>query len=297
MFHRVLNDACVAFGLPSSYRMRGTALTAAELRAIVRVCGPIVPLAEVERAIQTGGRLPQGSVLTFDDGYREHLDQVVPLLAQEGHSATFYVTTGLHGQGMEVAVVDAWYWLLDHAQRPVGKVPLPDGTPFVGKLDSLEAKTAWVSGAPKRALLAADRAHQAVMLGALGQSVGVELPADLARRLYLTPDEWGALARQGMRVGAHSVGHPRLTQIAPSEMRREVRDSVDTIGELGDPVAFAYPDGCHDEAVAREVLEAGASSAVTCQPGNVVSTASPMLLPRWFVTPKVVREALAASNP
>jgi peptidoglycan/xylan/chitin deacetylase (PgdA/CDA1 family) len=275
MLHRVLDDAPSAFGLPGCYRMRGTALTVAELARVLDDEAPILPLAAVERALERGEEPPAGSVLTFDDGYREHLDVVAPMLAARGASATFYVATGLRGDGADVAVVDAWYWLLDHAAERIARVPTPDGGEHVGRVDTVAGKAAWVGGAPKAALLAATLEQQAAMVDALAESVGRRLPDDLAARLYLRRSDWSALVDLGMRVGAHSVRHPRLTQVGDETLRHEVTASVDELGAFGEPVAFAYPDGAYDDRVVAEVRCAGASSAVTCEPGAVQRGAWP----------------------
>jgi peptidoglycan/xylan/chitin deacetylase (PgdA/CDA1 family) len=284
MLHRIRNEAPAAFGLPSCYRMRGTALTVPELLHVVEGAGPVVPLEAVERALARGDALPRGSVLTFDDGYREHLDVVAPLLAARGVSATFYVATGLHGDASRVAAVDAWYWLLDHAEERQARVPLPQGGEHRGRIDTHEGKAAWVGGEPKARFLAATHDQQAVMLEALSAAVGCRLPHDLAARLYLRPSEWSALAGLGMRVGAHSVHHPRLTQVDEDALRAEVQGSVGAVRQLGSPVAFAYPDGAYDERVAREVSRAEASSSVTCEPGWVRQGCDLMRLPRVFVS-------------
>lgn len=235
------------------------------------------------RALARGEEPPGGAVLTFDDGYREHLDVVAPLLTERGVPATFYVATGLDGDGAEVAVADAWYWLLDHAVERAARVPLSNGGEYRGRIDTREAKAAWVGGEPKAALLAATDAQQAVMIAALAESAGCVLPVDLAARLYLRPAEWSALVGLGMRVGAHSVSHPRLTQVDDDALRVEVQASVDAVGRLGGPVAFAYPDGAYDQRVVREVQRAAVSSSVTCDQGIVGRGADLMRLPRVFV--------------
>jgi peptidoglycan/xylan/chitin deacetylase (PgdA/CDA1 family) len=284
MLHRVLADTPAAFGLPGCYRMRGTALTPDEFRQVLDKVGPIVTLAAVEQALTLGEEPPTGSVLTFDDGYREHLDLVAPMLADRCHAATFYVATGLHGEGTEVAVVDAWYWLLDHAEEPFARVPMPDGGAFHGRVDTFEGKLAWVAGEPKAALLASTSEQQEAMLAALSDSVGCALPVGLAAAQYLRRDEWSALVSFGMRIGAHSVRHPRLTQVDDATLRNEVATSVASLGVFG-PVAFAYPDGAYDERVEAVVRKAGVSSAVTCDPGVVTRGVNLQRLPRRFVLP------------
>ncbi len=283
MLHRVLPADPVAFGLPDCYRMRGTALTATELERVLDEAGPILPLTDVEQALEHGKEPPKGSVLTFDDGYREHLDVVAPLLAKRGVTATFYVATGIHGDGTATAIVDAWYWLLDHAERGIASVSMPGGDTFHGRIDTAAGKASWVGGPPKARLLGATPAEQRWMLDGLADSVGTALPEDLAARLYLTPDDWRSLARMGMRVGAHSVHHPRLTQVSDDDLHRQVEESVRVIAEIWSPVAFAYPDGAFDERVVARLRRARVSSAVTCEAGAVGQNADPMRLPRAFI--------------
>jgi peptidoglycan/xylan/chitin deacetylase (PgdA/CDA1 family) len=235
--------------------------------------------------LSRGDEPPSGAVVTFDDGYREHLDIVAPLLGARGATGTFYIATGLHGDGGAVAAVDAWYWLLDHAERGAACVPLPNGDAFRGRFDTAEGKAAWVGGHPKAALLAASPADQRRMLDALAESSGAALPSDLAARLYLTAAEWRSLVGLGMRVGAHSVSHPMLTQVGEEELNREVGESVRAIAAVCSPVAFAYPDGAFDGGVSAKVRIAGVSSAVTCETGHLVRASDPMRLPRVFVAP------------
>ena len=288
MLHRVQPDTKAAFGLPDCYRMRGTSLTVEELARITDLGGPFISLAAVEQALSEGQPLPLGTVLTFDDGYREHLDVVTPMLAERDISATFYIATGLHGDGSRVAAVDAWYWLLDHAVVSMAVVPLPDGSLYRGRVDTMQSKSEWIGGPPKQALLSAAPDQQGRMLLALEEALGVALPRDLASELYLRPTEWRALMRSGMRVGAHSVLHPRLTQIESAEQRQEVQESVDMIRAVDTPVAFAYPDGAYDSDVVDVLRDVGVSSAVTCESAAVGCSADPLRLPRMFATPAFV---------
>ena len=56
----------------------------------------IVPLGPSLRTLFDGGRLPpRAASLTFDDGYRDALDVVAPLLEQYKLPATFFVCPGI----------------------------------------------------------------------------------------------------------------------------------------------------------------------------------------------------------
>ena len=274
MFHRIIPDEPTAFGLPGCTRIRGTAMTMEELQQILEGVERVLPLSAVERALRQGREPPEGTVLTFDDGYREHLD-VARWLAGRGLTATFYIATGIHAEGARLAPVDAWYWLLDHANERIARV----GS-YEGRVDTLNGKTAWVTGAPKAAYLDANRAHQEAMLEELAGSLGLVLPDEAAGQLYLSRGGWTVLKALGMTVGAHSVTHPRLMTLDDEALRREVAESIE---ELSGP--FAYPDGGYDERVVGVVREAGATSAVTCVSGLAGGGQCAYRMPRRFVRP------------
>jgi peptidoglycan/xylan/chitin deacetylase (PgdA/CDA1 family) len=261
MFHRIQPVARVAFGLADSYRLRGTSLTPVEFERVLDDAGPVLPLRAVEDALRAGEDPPPGVVLTFDDGYREHLDHVVPLLASRGATGTFYIATGLHGAGCAVAVVG-------------------------GRLDTESSKREWITGTPKQALLRASPVAQQQLLVGLALELDCALPADLAERLYLKPEEWSRVVARGMRLGAHSVTHPRLTQLAPPGLAEEVEESMRVVAACAGPAPFAYPDGEHDQRVLAGVRDAGATSAVTCERGVVTRGVDLMRLPRIFVSPR-----------
>ncbi len=284
MFHRVIDDGDASHGLPSCYRMRGTALNLAEFENVIDRVGTFVSLDAVEAALARGDTPPPGAVVTFDDGYREHLP-IARLLRQRGVPAVFYVATGIHADG-GVAPVDAWYWLLDHAVERRALIPLPSGGEYEDRLDTLDGKARWVGGVPKLALLAATPAQQRGMIMALADSVGCSVPSDLAARLYMRHSDWGDLVRLGMRVGAHSVSHALLTRATTEAMQHEVRTSVEKVGELCRPVTFSYPNGDHNPQVKEVARAAGVSSAVTCEAGVVERGADLLRLPREFVRPQ-----------
>ena len=243
MFHRVLPDEPRAFGLPGCYRIRGTALTSSELRSAVEACGCVIPLREVEEALEQGRKPPPGCVLSFDDGYREHAAEVADLLDSLGISATFYVCAEVHAGASAPLVVDAWYWLLDNTRRARFALTTPGGERLEGCLDSLEGKRAWVVGPPKRALLSLPLRQQRALVAALAEAMDTPLPVDLASELYMSTGEWQDLARRGHRIGAHGVLHQHLTALDDDELEPELERSLRAVP--GD-APFAYPDGAHE---------------------------------------------------
>jgi peptidoglycan/xylan/chitin deacetylase (PgdA/CDA1 family) len=79
------------------------------------------------------------------------------------------------------------------------------------------------------------------------------------------------LNRSGMEIGSHTVTHPRLPQTAVKIVRRELRESKESLQQtLGSEViSFAYPYGDLQPAIKTLVEEAGYRFAVAADSGPV----------------------------
>lgn len=75
----------------------------------------------------------------------------------------------------------------------------------------------------------------------------------------------------GIRFGAHSVSHPRLTELLPDEAHREISDSKKALEDgLGEEIPlFCYPYGFFNRAVRDMVEEAGYLGACCNAPGRL----------------------------
>ena len=222
-------------------------------------------------------RLSSGTVFSAS---RTPIDQSsVPSI----NSATFYVATGIHASSHNTAPVEAWYWTLDHARNPNIELQFPSGKIYTSSLDVLEYKIRWVHGAPKKDFLEACIEEQREIISSLERAAHIDLPDDLNQQLYMQPNDWSYLAERGMRIGAHSVSHPRLSQLSFYE--REIDMSVGAIERFCSPVTFAYPDGAYDEDIAAYMQTTRARSLVTCIQGCIQKTTPLHQMPRIFMKP------------
>ncbi|MGC2163254.1 MAG: polysaccharide deacetylase family protein, partial [Silvibacterium sp.] len=71
----------------------------------------------------------------------------------------------------------------------------------------------------------------------------------------MTAEQIRSWSGQGIEFGAHSRTHADLTQLTTQELNAEVKGSKDDLAALLGtvPTAFAYPFGCHSEAVCKAV--------------------------------------------
>jgi hypothetical protein len=138
------------------------------------------------------------------------------------------------------------------------------------------------------ALASSDPAARTRWLDAIRGRLGVGSQGRESHRV-MTSDELRQLAGGGpIEIGAHTVGHPRLSGLAIDHQRREIAQSGRALGELvGRPVRwFAYPFGNHDDYTAdtvRLTREAGFVGACSNFGGPVRHGADPYQLNRVLV--------------
>lgn len=98
-------------------------------------------------------------------------------------------------------------------------------------------------------------------------------------------DTIGALAREGVVFGAHTVSHPALTRVGPRRMRDELaRSRGELENRLGRPAdTLAYPFGFHDDLVRNTAAAAGFRAAVTTRHARARLGDDLLALPRLKV--------------
>jgi peptidoglycan/xylan/chitin deacetylase (PgdA/CDA1 family) len=113
----------------------------------------------------------------------------------------------------------------------------------------------------------------------------------------LGPPQIQELARlKGVEIGAHSVSHPHLDEIAGAALEQEIAGSKHMLeAVLEAPVAsFAYPHGSHDRRSRAAVVDAGYRSAAAIK--NAISHLNddPFAVARWTVTAHTSGEQIAS---
>lgn len=205
------------------------------------------------------------AVITFDDGYRDVLENAVPVLRDFRAPATIYISSGVVENGGHFphdrlhALLVAWQGsermreripqrarsVLEQARRQAGG----GARQWVGHL--IETRSPAVLE-----VLCDDLAEASDRLA---------LPAPGTRAL-----DWDGvreLAANDFEIGAHTVHHCVLTRLSPEARAYELRASKAAIeAAIGRPVRhFAYCNGYYNDAVIRAVREAGYVSALTTE--------------------------------
>ncbi|MBD3401582.1 polysaccharide deacetylase family protein [candidate division GN15 bacterium] len=232
-----------------------------QMRYISDACTPISLDDALDRLDK--GRLPgRPVVVTFDDGFLNNREQAHPILQKYGVPATIYLTTSFVAADQRydgLIWTDYVYSLLQTAtEERIDLSEFGAGRYFLTDYTSRGAAKEVLCSRLKRL---PDRERQSALQRLAEQTKG--RVSDSSRAIFapLSWDDVRAMAADPLvTFGAHTVGHPILTQLPHQAMIDEITTSQETIkdrtGEA--PDLFAYPNGTRedfDETVKAAVAE------------------------------------------
>ena len=224
-----------------------------------------VSLADVLSWMDGKGRLPPNPVLiTFDDGYRDNLEQAMPILREREMPAVLFVATGNIDRSQPFFWDSAAY-SFHHTDTTEADLPIL-GPRAWGSSPSVVCAE-WIEAAKREPQ---DRRED--LTEQLGQVLGVVMPDSARTGELLSWDEIREMAGQGFSMGSHTVSHAILTELSAAEAQRELAESRRRLeDELNGPIrALAYPNGTtldFNPQIEGMASEAGYSAAFTLIPG------------------------------
>jgi peptidoglycan/xylan/chitin deacetylase (PgdA/CDA1 family) len=252
-----------------------------------------MPLDEFAGAAERG-TLPAGAVaLTFDDGYRDNLENAVPALVELGLPATFFLTTQALEGGTEY-----WWDALERALLIAKTVPKTLTVTVDGQRLELPTST----NSERRAahgllhplLVRATLDERDARLAEVLQWADVPLRSSSAP--ILTAHEVQQLARMPRcSIGTHTVHHLALGAQTAKVVADELGQSCRALAALiGRPVtSLAYPYGDFSPGVVASARAEGLSVAVTCEAQSVRTLDDSLRIPRVEVTSRSVADLRA----
>jgi len=251
----------------------------AQLKHIAAHFTPVT-MAQVKRAATDGPPLPDNAaLLTFDDGYSDHLRHALPLLLEHGMQGAFFPPAGAVIQ-RRVLDVNKIHFVLALGGDPAVLVERVD-TEVAARAAELPLSLAAYRAAhyaPSRfddaAITYVKKMLQTVLPLAVRSAIVDELfrahvtsdETAFADELYLSVDDLRAMEDAGMHVGGHGGTHRRLSHLTDTELDDEIADTAGLLGRLRQSDGartFCYPYGDYDARVAARIAQAGFSLAFT----------------------------------
>ena len=199
----------------------------------------IVTMDELCRELDENRGPTQAVAITFDDGYRDVYTNAFPILRKYGVPATVYLTAAAIETG-EVAWYDRIFALA--MQREADTLRL-DGNPSRNlKLTSVESR---LRAATEIVRALRGYANQDRIAACAALESQIELPKNEMQDRMLTWRQIREMQEWGVAFGAHTMHHPAVASLAPSERQHELMDSRKLLeARLQKPVVhFAFPFG------------------------------------------------------
>lgn len=215
---------------------------------------------DVIAAPRAGERPPatqrQTVVLTFDDGFRNHIEQVVPILRRHRAPAMFFVPSRHAAPGKYL-----WFSYL----RALERYFPGNGFMFRGTFMDMSPGNRRRTVAALESELLDLKPHPAAMYEVIDR----ELPRleDFVDRRQID-DEYSGMTTEQIEelaadplftVGAHTVDHPLLTRCEPAEQRRQIAANKEWVERVTKQPchAIAYPGSQYDDAIVEHCRAAG----------------------------------------
>ncbi len=219
-------------------------------------------------------------VLTFDDGYRDHLHYVVPELRRRGLTGVFFPPVCAASDRILLDVNKLHFILASGADPSV----------LLNRTEALagEQVSGFDAGAARRTHMRRNRfddietsylklllqtllpasVRTAILDRLFADHVSTD-PQGFADALYLNSDDLRRMLEMGMHIGGHGTRHLRLSWLSAPEQQQEALSSASFLRGLGvpaDALSFCYPYGDHDMASREAVAAAGFRLAFTTRP-------------------------------
>lgn len=258
-----------------------------------------VSVEDVVTAAQGKSRLPKnGVLLTFDDGFADHFQNVLPLLHEKGIQGAFFPPAR---PVLEEVVLDVHKIHFILSCVPDARILV---SAILKTIDEnrdkfqLERPDAYWSlyGKSGRYDSAEVRFVKHMLQMRLPHSLRVSILDDLfhdyvsgdersfAAELYMTLDQLRMMVREGMYVGSHGYNHCRMDGLSYDEQKDEVvrsRDFLRMIGAATENWVMCYPYGAHNANLRRVLGQYGCILGLTTEVKIAEVSASQFLqLPR-----------------
>lgn len=206
-------------------------------------------------AIHTKEPIENGLILTFDDGFKDHHDYVLPVLKEFGTFGIFYVPTFPY-QFDRLLDVHRTHLLTGHCDSSelvsVLMECLNEADINTEHYEEFKAIT-YNSQTNEASTLLFKRflnyfieydSRTRVLDTLMTQFLPNE--SELTQQFYMSPSELKTMHNEGMIIGSHTVNHPVMSRLSSADQAYEITHSFSVLTEiLGEmPVkTFCFPYG------------------------------------------------------
>lgn len=242
----------------------------------------IVTMEQVIEAAEGKAFLPSKALLlTFDDGYIDNYNFVMPLLEEFSIQGSFFIP-GKTFRTHQLLDVNKIHYILASADKfllveDVKKLmDYYRGNEFeYASTAELFEQYAVANRFDTREVIFVKRMLQTVLPERLRNIISSELfkkyvgvtEEQLAYELYMTEEQIRTMKRHGMFIGVHGYDHYWLGNLQPEQMKKDIYMALDALDEFIDRKHWVmnYPYGSYNQDVLEYIKTQGACVGVTTE--------------------------------
>jgi peptidoglycan/xylan/chitin deacetylase (PgdA/CDA1 family) len=223
--------------------------------------------------------------LTFDDGFANNFDFVLPLLQKYKVRATFFVTA-IRAAGYDILWND--FLSIISVYGP-SQITINDSTYEKSRRNQyISKRTGKTLNETLRAGGFEAKAEMMQLLSRYAQFKARD--SDTAYWLQMTTDQIRALAASPYAsLGSHGYYHNDLSELGPVELARELVESMQYLQDLSEKKidSIAFPYGAYNDAVVKEAKSSGYKKILVTDFINASDASDPQLRARMTVNPYI----------
>ena len=243
----------------------------------------IITMEEVIHSIDNQVKIPEKSVLlTFDDAYSDHYNNVFPILDKYKLQGSFYAPSKAITEHT-VLDVNKIHFILASTEDKINLVnELKELVKFYQKEYQLEdfdyyyKKLAQASRLDTKDVIFIKRLLQVELVEDLRIKIVdtlfekyIEVSEDaFSRELYMNEEQLKHMLRSGQHIGNHGYNHYWWNSLNEKEMSQELDLSIRFLEKIGVDMnnwTACYPYGSYDEQSIKMLKERGCKLAVTTE--------------------------------
>lgn len=236
-------------------------------------------------AVYSSKKLPTNSVLlTFDDGYSDHYENIFPILVKENISACFYPIANpiiyntvsdvnkihfiLGSMKSFVNLKDEIFNILD-ILRLEGLQIEPNENLFNTLAEKGRYDESVVIFFKRLLQHKLEKDLRSLIINKLFNKYVTDNEAGFSNSLYLNKEKISEMLKFGMSFGNHTMSHPWLDKINKNEVQNEILNCFDFLNSFGvkdDQMTIAYPYGGYSNDVLDVVGKTKCKLGITTYP-------------------------------
>lgn len=253
VYHRILASTDTV-DVHSAFTLRGLTVSVKNFErqiSYLRRKYQFLSLAEYVKRKNAGTSLNNCAVITFDDGFKDFISLAWPILKKYQAPATIFMPAGfltmVHWQHQLYDILDKAK--TEKAEIKLGQeqVPVDLGNDW----EKYRTIRRFITAIGK--LTPAERQEMVNYIGTILKVNKKLTPAES----YLSKEDLRLLVEEGVALGAHSVSHEHLEELADRQLDEEITQAVvfiqDLTGEQN--TAFALPFSTGSEKVYKRLAE------------------------------------------